>query len=59
MSPRELFIGARMAMRLSRDCKREGEVLEAIRHRDRAAFYLKTRKMLMRDIHPQKMEQAA
>lgn len=59
MTPRELFSGARKAMRLALECRRDGEAFEALRHRERAAWYLQRRAMLMREIHPQKLEQAA
>lgn len=59
MTPRALYAGARMAARLALECKRDGEAFEALRHRERARWYLQRRAMLMREIHPQKMEQAA
>jgi hypothetical protein len=59
MTPHILFSCARKALKLSRECKREGEALESIRHRERAAWYLSRRKMLLRDLHSPKLERAA
>lgn len=47
MKPRSLFSGARQALRLARECEREGFPSEADRHRDRAAYYLRSRRLIL------------
>lgn len=59
MTPTALYSGARAAAKLALECTRDGELSEALRHRERAAWYLQRRAMLLREIHPPKMEQAA
>lgn len=59
MSPKALYAGARFAARLALECARDNEMAEALRHRERARWYLQRRAMLLREIHPPKLEQAA
>lgn len=61
MTPALLYSGARMAAKLALECKRDGEAFEALRHRERAAWYLQRRAMLKVEIIPEKqgMEKAA
>ena len=47
MTPKALFSGARMALRLARECDREDDRLEAMRHRERARDYLRSRRMVL------------
>jgi hypothetical protein len=47
MSPAALYAGARMALRLARECDREDDRLEAMRHRERARGYLRSRRMVL------------
>lgn len=60
MTPAALFAGARRAVRLARDCKRDATcddrlwhvymLTEARRHRERAAYYLRSRKWILEDM---------
>jgi cytidylate kinase len=50
MTPKALYSGARMAMRLSRECQREGDQFEAFRHKERARDYLHSRRMVLKAI---------
>jgi hypothetical protein len=60
MTPKALYSGARMALRLARQCQREATcddrkwhvymLSEAKRHRERAAYYLRSRKWIIEDI---------
>lgn len=69
MTPSALYAGAISAMRLARQCQRDMDSYdvdwarqmraEATRHRDRAVRYLEGRALLLRDIHPRKLEIAA
>jgi hypothetical protein len=47
MTPKALYSGARMAVRLARECDRDHDMLEALRHRERARQYLKSRRMVL------------
>ena len=57
MTPAALYSGARMAIKLARECERDAELYdlewfrhmqsEAKRHRERAAGYLKSRCLLI------------
>jgi hypothetical protein len=47
MTPKALFSGARMAVRLARECDREDDRFEAMRHRERARDYLRSRRMVL------------
>lgn len=59
MTPSLLYAGARDAVRLARECKREATcndriwhvymISEARRHRERAAWYLRSRKWQLED----------
>lgn len=59
MTPKALYAGARSAARLALECSRDGELSEALRHRERARWYLEKRARLLRFEFPQKLEQAA
>jgi hypothetical protein len=47
MTPKALYSGARMALRLARECDAEGDRFEAMRHRERARDYLRSRRMVL------------
>lgn len=57
MTPTALYSGARKAVKLARECERQADLYdkewwsymrkEAVRHRERAAGYLKSRKLLI------------
>jgi hypothetical protein len=47
MTPQALYSGARMAVRLARECDRDNDRLEAMRHRERARDYLRSRRMVL------------
>lgn len=69
MTPSLLYSGARMAVKLARDCDRSASEYddewrqkmrdEAKRHRERAATYLKSRALLLRDERRTRLEIAA
>ena len=47
MTPKALYSGARMALRLARECDRDDDRFEAMRHRERARDYLRSRRMVL------------
>jgi hypothetical protein len=47
MTPSALYSGARQAMRMAREAQREDDLLEALRHKERAREYLRSRRMTL------------
>lgn len=69
MRPCDLYAGARDAVRLARECDQSADefdedwrlkmISEAERHRERAARYLRSRALLLRNERRSKLEIAA